>query len=75
MAIPRFGIGAVISAIMIVLGVFVAARLLVRPHNPLTGTVLLDIAFAMFFIARGALYFWTMRQRARANTDGPPPTA
>jgi hypothetical protein len=52
----------------------VAGRLLVRPHNPLTGTALLDIAFALFFLARGALFFWTMRQRARAESNRPPPT-
>ena len=74
MATARFGIGSAISAVMIALGVFVAVRLLVRPANPLTGTVVLDIAFALFFIARGALFFWTMRRRARADADrGPPP--
>ena len=65
MAAARTGIGAVISGVMIALGVFVAGRLLVRPDQPLTGTLLLDIAFAFFFVARGALYFWTMRRRAR----------
>ena len=61
----KLGVGAVISGIMIALGLFVAGRLLVRPEQPLTGTVLLDAAFALFFIARGALYFWTVRRRTR----------
>ena len=59
------GVGAVISGVMIILGLFVAGRLLVRPEQPLTGTVLLDAAFALFFIARGAVYFWTLRLRSR----------
>ena len=61
----KIGVGAVISAIMFALGVFVAVRLLVRPDNPLTGAVSVDIAFALFFMARGALYFWTIHRRSR----------
>jgi hypothetical protein len=64
MAPVKIGVGAVISGIMFALGVFVAVRLLVRPGEPLTGSVAVDIAFALFFMARGALYFWTMRRRA-----------
>jgi len=64
MAPVKIGVGAVISGIMFALGVFVAVRLLVRPEEPLTGSVAVDIAFALFFMARGALYFWTMRRRA-----------
>lgn len=65
MATVKIGPAAVISAVMIILGLFVAGRLLVRPEQPLTGTVLLDAAFALFFIARGAIYFWTLRLRSR----------
>ena len=65
MATSKLGPGAVISAVMIVLGLFVAGRLLVRPEQPLTGTLLLDAAFALFFIARGAIYFWTLHLRSR----------
>lgn len=65
MANARTGISAVISGVMIALGLFVVGRLLVRPDHPLTGTVVLDAAFAFFFLARGALYFWTMRRRSR----------
>ena len=62
---PRYGIGAIISGAMVVLGVFVLARLLLRPDQPITGTRVLDIAFGLFFIARGAIYFWTVRRRTR----------
>ena len=65
MAPMKIGAGAVISGIMFALGLFVALRLVVRPDDPLTGAVAVDIAFALFFLARGALYFWTMRRRAR----------
>ena len=65
MATVKVGPAAVISAVMILLGLFVAGRLLVRPEQPLTGTLLLDAAFALFFIARGAIYFWTLRLRSR----------
>ena len=67
MAPARYGVGAIISAVMIILGLFVGGRLLVRPQQPLTGTVLLDAAFALFFVARGAIYFWTVRLRSRAG--------
>ena len=65
MASVPMGVGAVISGVMMALGLFVAGRLLMRPGDPLTGTVLVDIAFAVFFLARGAIYFWTMRRRSR----------
>lgn len=65
MADTRLAIGTVVSGVMMALGIFVGARLLVYPDRPLTGTRVLDIAFALFFLARGALYFWTMRRRAR----------
>ena len=65
MAPMKISAGAVISGIMFALGLFVALRLVVRPDDPLTGAVAVDIAFALFFLARGALYFWTMRRRAR----------
>ena len=60
---PAMKIGYVIGAVMIVLGAFVLVRLLLRGGEPLTGTLLLDLAFGLFFIARGALYFWTVRRR------------
>ncbi len=59
----RLTIGRVISSVMIGLGSFVLLRLLVRSDQPLTGTVMIDVAFGLFFIARGAISFWTMRRR------------
>lgn len=67
MAISPTGIRTAISGVMIVLGLFVAGRLFVRPDQPLTGTVVLDAAFAFFFLARGTLYFWTMKRRSRGQ--------
>ena len=65
MATSRIEVRAVISGVMIVLGLFVATRLVMRPDRPLTGTLLLDAAFAFFFLARGALYFWMKHRRSR----------
>ena len=62
---PGWAIGRILSAIMMVLGAFVLVRLLLLGGRPLTGTPLLDIAFGLFFIARGALYFWSVRRRMR----------
>ena len=62
---PLLTVGKVLGAIMIVLGAFVLVNLLVRGGDPITGTPLLDFAFGLFFIARGALYFWTVRRRMR----------
>ena len=73
MATERLGFRAIISAVMIALGLFLAIRLLLRPGQPLTSAVALDIAFAVFFLGRGAIYFWTVRQRARAMEETRPP--
>ncbi len=62
---PALTIGMMLSGIMIILGVFVLVRLLVRGGDPLTGTALLDVAFGAFFIGRGAVQFWTVRRRMR----------
>jgi hypothetical protein len=42
---------------MAALGVFIALRLLVLDREPLTGTRGLDLAFAVFFVLRGALQY------------------
>ena len=73
MANERLGFRAVISLVMIALGLFLAVRLLVRPGEPLTSSVALDIAFSVFFVARGAIHFWTVRRRARAEAEMRPP--
>ena len=65
--LPGFGIGMMLSGIMILLGVFVLGRLLARGGQPLTGTVALDLAFGLFFVARGSLAVWAARRRARSR--------
>jgi hypothetical protein len=55
----------IISGVMAALGLFVLGRLVMQPDQPLTGTRVLDLAFGLFFVARGAVYFWTVRRRAR----------
>ena len=62
---PRFSIGLFISGVMIALGIFVLGRLLINPAQPLTGTVMIDFAFGVFFIARGAVHLWTIRRRSQ----------
>jgi len=62
---PGLTIGTIISSVMILLGVIVLLRLLVRAGDPLTGTTMLDIAFGVFFIGRGAVHFWSVRRRMR----------
>lgn len=57
--------GALVSSVMVVLGAFVLIRLIVRAEAPLTGTPMLDVAFGLFFIARGVIHFWTARRRSR----------
>ena len=62
---PALTIGTILSSIMILLGVFVLGRLVVRGGEALTGAPMLDVAFGLFFIARGALQFWSVRRRMR----------
>ena len=61
----RLTVGAIISGVMVALGAFVLIRLMVRPAAPLTGTPVMDLAFGLFFVARGGVYFWMARRRAR----------
>ncbi len=49
---------------MIAIGVYIGARSLLHPGVPITGTRWLDLAFAFFFVARGALQVQRWR-RAR----------
>jgi hypothetical protein len=58
-------IGTIISGVMVLLGVFVLVRLLLRTSDPLTGSPALDLAFGVFFIGRGAIHFWSVRRRMR----------
>ncbi|MCC6318590.1 MAG: hypothetical protein IT361_12980 [Gemmatimonadaceae bacterium] len=60
-------LGLAIGALMAVLGVTIALRLLALGRDPLTGTAGLDYAFSAFFILRGALQYrrWRLaRERA-----------
>ena len=54
---PHSPVGLAIGAVMAGLGVFIALRLLVLHREPLTGTGVLDLAFAVFFVLRGALQY------------------
>lgn len=63
MSAPRTAhVGLAIGAVMAALGAFLALRLLVFGAAPVTGQSWLDIAFAFFFVARGALQFRRWRQ-------------
>lgn len=62
-AAARFGLG--IGAVMAALGVFLALRLLAFGAPPVTGQRWLDLAFAFFFVARGALQYRRWRQATR----------
>ncbi|MEP7384393.1 MAG: hypothetical protein ABI910_22135 [Gemmatimonadota bacterium] len=61
----RIGLG--IGGLMIAIGVFIGARSLLGSRAPLTGTLWLDLAFAFFFVARGALQLQRW-QRARTRS-------
>ncbi|MBK8250168.1 MAG: hypothetical protein IPK85_22670 [Gemmatimonadetes bacterium] len=63
-------IGLGIGAIMAALGVYIALRALMFGGAPLTGTLGLDLAFAVFFIARGGLQYRRWRL-AKERSDRP----
>jgi hypothetical protein len=54
---------------MAALGVYIALRALAFGGPPLTGTLALDLAFAVFFIARGGLQYrrWRLAQERSAR--------
>ena len=61
-------IGLIIGGVMTGLGVWIAVRLLVMRAAPLTGTLGLDLAFAVFFVARGLIQYRRWRlARDRVN--------
>lgn len=62
----------VIGLLMIALGLFLAVRPLVAPGRPVTASRWLDMAFALFFLLRGALNVRAAR-RARAAESPPAP--
>lgn len=59
---PASRVGLVIGAVMAALGAFLALRLVAFGAPPVTGQSWLDIAFAFFFVARGALQYRRWRQ-------------
>lgn len=54
----RLAIGAAMTA----LGFYIGGRVLLTEAPPLTGTLALDLAFAVFFVARGALAYARFRR-------------
>lgn len=62
---PVLAIGTILSAVMILLGAFVLGRLIMRPDDPMMPSPMLDIAFGVFFIGRGAVQYWSVRRRMR----------
>lgn len=67
---PHSPVGLAIGGVMAALGVFIALRVLVLGRPPVTGTFGLDIAFAVFFVLRGALQYRRWRlARDRIPTE------
>ena len=62
---PLLAVGTILSVIMILLGAFVLGRLLARPDDPMMPSPMLDIAFGLFFMGRGAVQYWSVRRRMR----------
>ena len=50
-------VGLAIGAVMVALGVYITGRIVLAGLPPLTGTAWLDLAFGVFFVARGALAY------------------
>ena len=65
-ASARVGIG--IGAVMVGLGVFIIARLLLAGRAPLTGKSWFDGAFGVFFIVRGVVQYGRWRRSARSGS-------
>jgi hypothetical protein len=59
---PRRTLSLVLGLLMIGLGAFVALRPLFVGRHPLTGQPFLDVAFALFFVLRGAMYLRALRR-------------
>lgn len=52
-----------LGAILILVGVFVAVRPLIADGAPVTGSRLLDMAFAAFFLLRGVMNIRAARRK------------
>jgi hypothetical protein len=58
---------------MIAIGLYIGGRLVLGHGAPITGTTGLDVAFAFFFTARGALQVQRWRRaQERAGASAPP---
>ena len=56
-----------LGVVMVLLGVWIAMRPLLPGAHPITPSRLLDVAFALFFVLRGAMNVRTgLRARARS---------
>ncbi|GAC1478230.1 MAG: hypothetical protein NVS1B4_21810 [Gemmatimonadaceae bacterium] len=53
----------VMGVTLLALGVYVAVRLILVPGRPLTHSLPIDVAFAAFFIIRGAMNVRAARGR------------
>jgi hypothetical protein len=70
LAVPRdatTNVGFTIGAVMIGLGLFIALRLPLTGRS-LTGKLWLDLAFAFFFVVRGALQIARFRKLQRLRS-------
>ena len=67
---PNSAVGLAIGGVMAGIGVFIVLRLVALGREPLTGTLGLDYAFAVFFVLRGALQYRRWRL-ARERTLPP----
>jgi hypothetical protein len=64
---PLRSVTLVLGLLMIALGLFLALRPLLAPGRPVTTSPWLDMAFALFFLVRGA-----MNVRGGRRSRGPP---
>lgn len=65
----------VVGALMILIASWIAIRPLVGQPHPITGTRVLDLAFALFFAVRGAMNVRTALRASRAAAAPPAPPA
>lgn len=63
---PRRLFSLVLGLVMIAFGSYVALHPLWAPGRPVTSSRWLDVAFALFFLLRGALYLRALRRPAPA---------
>lgn len=69
----RYRFVLVVGAVMMGLGVFIAVRPLLFPQVRITGSVALDVAFALFFLVRGYVNVRVATRALRANAPDTTP--